>query len=63
MFGLQLRNASHQHLDLLVAVIPVSTLVIMMILGLLPLAVGRLVKISGTIRESIDWAWTCWAFS
>ena len=48
----QLRDANHQRLDLLVAAIPVSSLVIMMILGLLPLAIGHLVKISGTINGS-----------
>ena len=53
LWRLQLRDASHQHLDLLVAVILVGTHRIAMNRGLMPLAVGRLLEISGTISETI----------
>ena len=46
----QLRDANHQRLDLLVAAIPVSSLVITINFWLLPLAIGHLIKISGTIN-------------
>ena len=54
LWRLQLRDARHQHLDLLVAVVLVVIRGNAMNRGLLLRVVGRLLEISGTISEAIS---------
>ena len=54
LWRLQLRGASHQHLDPLFAVVFVVNHGIAMNRGLVLLVVGRLLEISGTVSEAIS---------